>query len=212
MQRHRYPTKRVRTASLVDFVNPWPWMPSTDARVKLRLDQARIPYAYRYFPQPSPQLRELLPGWAPEFVLPQLRLVIIVQGDFFGRLPTVVSQISVAQTVLAAEGWKVLVWQELDVRTRLDQLFAEEPKLASPPVRGGEIPNPYQASLMKLLDRFRLMQQKTPRFLAANSIVRERVGRRTSGVVAGRSGVGPRRRDRRYEPGGSRFRPQRKRG
>lgn len=191
MDRERYARgNRIRATAPYDFVNPYPWMPSTDARVFLELQHRRIPFAYRYFNAVNPYIKQLIPDWAPEFTLRDLKIVIIVQGAFFGNIPGVIQKNVLAKTILETEGWKVLFWFEYDIVSRLNQLFEQEPKLANPPVHGGEYTNPY--GIVDIMSAFRALRARQKRYITSNVTVRSRDAsrrqraRRGTGTVVGR--------------------------
>jgi len=155
-----------------DFYNPYPWMPSTDARVYIGLTQRRIPFSYRYFNAFNPYIKQLLPGWAPEFTLRDFKIVITVKGAFFGNIPAVIQNDVLAKVILEQDGWKVYTWHEVDIVQDIDKLFGSVPQLRNPPKTGGEYRNPFgQPDVMA---QFRRFTEKRHIYISVNQTVRSR--------------------------------------
>lgn len=215
MNRRRYKTRGgARGQTRLDFINPFPNIPSTDARVMIRLNQLGVPYSYRYFNADNAYIKELLPGWAPEFTLKDYKLVILVIGTFFGQIPAVISQNSLGKVILEQAGWKVLEWHQVDIESRLDFLFAQAPNgLGIARIKGPPYRNPFAASLPNIMKNFYLMRSKASVRMGARQIVRTRgTARRRNTSSRGSFVLGRRSRDYRTEPGGSRSSRSRRRG
>ena len=163
---------RIRASYPREFYNPYPWMPSTDARVYLELTRRQIPFSYRYFNFVDPYIQQLLPGWAPEFTLRDFKIVILVKGTFFGNIPGVLIKDVLAQVILEQAGWKVLTWWEYDIVTNIDALFQKEPALANPPKHGGQYTNPY--GIQDVMEQFRLLRARQVRYIVSNATVASR--------------------------------------
>lgn len=103
----------------VEFVNPFPQMSEPEARVYLFLTALGVPFSWRNFDGDS-----LAPNFAtfakqyitPEFTLTEYKVVIMVQGQYWGGLPAVVQSIALAQAALEMDGWKVLVLKEDEIK------------------------------------------------------------------------------------------------
>lgn len=143
-RRGRRPGARVR-AQDIEPRNPYPFMSWPDAIVRRELEIRRIPFSYRYFkPEWCPILKVLLPDYHPEFTLPDYKIVILVMGQFWGTLPGIIDRDALGKVALESQGWKVVVWHELDIRQRVLQLFSRDlPMLDDPQITGEMIPNPY---------------------------------------------------------------------
>lgn len=165
----------------------WP-----DAIIRRELEVRRVPFSYRYFkPEWCPTLKVLLPDYHPEFTLPQYKIVILVMGQFWGTLPGIVDRDALGKVVLESEGWKVVVWHEIDIRTRVLQLFRTElPQLEDPQITGEQIANPYP--LPNFIDKFKAI-------IAAQRVLIKRTrATRTRRKGRARRRTGRRRTIRRY--------------
>lgn len=200
---------RIRATYSKDFVNPYPQIPGTDARVMLELQHRHIPFAYRWFNDDNPFIKQLLPGWAPEFTLKDLKVVILVYGTFFGQIPGVLQEDVLATVILQQAGWTVLTWWEYDIESRLNQLFDQEPKLANPAAHGGMYTSPY--GIPDLMSAFRELRQRQRRYISSNARTvtrtRRRPNNRGGAFVTNRRkrDLGSERKTFRRSPGPSRY-------
>lgn len=131
-------------AGLFDFVNPFPWMSEPEAMVQLELMERYVPFSWRYFDGESANLALLMPDFAPEFTLREYKIVILIIGEFFGTLPSIIDVNALAQTLLEADGWKVVALTEREIRQGVSKVFEDKlPELSNPSYRGGQRPNPF---------------------------------------------------------------------
>src|SRR5690606_35314459 len=106
--RERFSKKRKNRAYVkTGFVNPYPWMSSTEARVHLWLEYRQVPFSWRWFDGYSPNLSYLMPDFHPEFTLKEYKVVILVIGTFWGTVPGILDRNALAQVLLEEEGWTV---------------------------------------------------------------------------------------------------------
>lgn len=143
--RTRRPGKRIRTRLPdLSFQNPYPYMSEPEAMVHLELEHRHVPFSWRFFDADSAQLKELMPDWSPEFTLREYHIAILVIGNFFGTLPSVVDKNALGKVLLESEGWTVAVLYENDIRAGAGKLLDKElPALRNPAVVGEQRPNPY---------------------------------------------------------------------
>lgn len=184
---------RIRASYSREFVNPYPQIPGTDARVRLELEHRHIPFAYRWFNADNPYIKQLLPGWAPEFTLKDLKVVILVYGTFFGQIPGVLQQDVLAKVILERDGWRVLTWWEYDIVSRLNTLFEQEPRLAHPAAHGGMYSSPY--GVPDLMTPFRALRARQRRYISSNARLQSRSSNRRANYRGGAFVVGRRTRD-----------------
>lgn len=149
-----------------------------DAMVYRELQFRKVPFSYRWFdPQWSPQLKAIIPDYHPEFTLPQYKIVIIVLGSFWGTLPGIIDRNALAKAVLESEGWKFAIWNEVDIRRNVGQLFTKElPELNQPRIKGHVIPSPYGIPTYLLEFRKRAGLGRNP--IKKSRGTRRRVGRK----------------------------------
>lgn len=138
--------------SPLTFINPYPWMSSIEAMVHLALEEHKIPFSWRWFDGQAPDFTQLLTnqGFQPEFTLREYNTVIMVEGGYFGTLPGVLDKVALAQVTLEADGWKVIILWDQDIRTfgAWELLLKAMPNLGT--ITGPPRPNPYgHPDLMK---------------------------------------------------------------
>src|SRR5688572_19288549 len=131
---------------LFKFQNPYPWMSEVEAMVHLELEKRGVPFSWRYFDaiELAPNLALLMPDFAPEFTLKEYKYVILIIGEFFGTLPTVLDRNAFGQVLLEADGWTVAVLFEDEIRDDVGKaLDSKLPLLAAAAIKGPVRPNPY---------------------------------------------------------------------
>lgn len=136
--------KRRQPPPNLEFQNPFPYMSSVEARIYLMLSGMNIPFSWRAFNGSAELFQELLPGFTPEFTLPDYKAVILVLGTYYGTLPGVLDKNALAKAALEADGWRcALLWEADVVRDVRGAVFAELPDLQHPTITGPEYPNIY---------------------------------------------------------------------
>lgn len=127
------------------FINPYPYMSSVEARVHLELERRQVPFTWRWFDGGmAPHLQEMMPNWHPEFTLREYKTVITVQGNYFSTLTNVIDKLAMAKVLLEADGWKVVVLYEDDILRDLQGVLEKQlPWLKNPPVKGKPRSGPY---------------------------------------------------------------------
>ncbi len=147
-ERVRFQTEQHNLDShrLPEFLNPFSYMSSDDARVAVELWHRNLPWSYRYFDRPdlAPTVHQLIPDFSPEFTLSEYRTVIIVEGGFFGTLPGVLDKAALAKALLEHDGWKCIILFEQDiVHNLVAELDKQFPESIHPIIIGVQKPSPY---------------------------------------------------------------------
>ena len=129
----------------LEFVNPYPWMSSVEAMVHLELERRGIPFSWRHFDGVATTFQYLIPDFQPEFTLKEHRLVILILGEFFGTLPSILEKNALAQVLLEEDGWKCAILNEFDIRERGAEVVLNEaaPVLLRPVAYGQPRVNPH---------------------------------------------------------------------
>lgn len=66
--------------------------------------------------------------WEPDFLFPQYRIWLEIQGAYFHTLPGQVETDALRFAYIESVGWKPIAWWEDDIRTRLQDLFNSVPE------------------------------------------------------------------------------------
>lgn len=69
------------------------------------------------------------PSWEPDFLLPQHKIWIEVQGAYFHTLPGAVERDALRFAMIEAAGWRPVALWEDDIRARLPELLDAIPEL-----------------------------------------------------------------------------------
>lgn len=126
------------------FTNPYSWMSEIEAMVHLDLEARRVPFSWRYFNGDSITLKALVPDFNPEFTLVDYKTVILIIGNYWGTLPTILDTNALAQAALEADGWTVISLFEDEIRKDVHQLIDRKvPALVAPRIQGPPAVNPY---------------------------------------------------------------------
>ena len=119
-------------------------MSEIEAMVHLDLEARRVPFSWRYFDGNSVTLKTLAPDFNPEFTLKDFKLVILIIGNFWGTLPSILDVNALAQVALENDGWKVVSLFEDEIRKDVHQLIDRKlPELVNPAITGPPVVNPY---------------------------------------------------------------------
>lgn len=136
------------------FVNPYPQMSEPEARVFLFLKGLGVPFSWRQFDGKAyaPQFSEFMPSFVPEFTLTEYRIVILTIGSYWGTLPGILDNNGLAAAFLEADGWKVALLWEQEIRNDVAKAILDKlPELGTPTIRGGpkNFPEDYDKTYME---------------------------------------------------------------
>ncbi len=67
-------------------------------------------------------------NWEPDFLLPQYKIWIEIQGAYFHTLPGQVETDAMRFAFIQTVGWRPIAWWEDDIRTRLPELMDRVPE------------------------------------------------------------------------------------
>lgn len=66
--------------------------------------------------------------WEPDFLLPQYKIWIEIQGAYFHTLPGQIETDALRFAYIESVGWRAIPWWEDDIRNRLQDLFNAVPE------------------------------------------------------------------------------------
>lgn len=75
------------------------------------------------------------PSWEPDFLLPQHRIWLEINGSYFHSLPGQIETDALRGAAIVMAGWRYLAWWEWDIRTRLLELFDDVPEFRTVKVK-----------------------------------------------------------------------------
>ena len=94
-----------------------------------------IPFYFQYN-MPDFADTEEVESWRIDVYIPSTKICLEVNGDYWHTLGDRPFKDAYKYAVLEAHGYKVVVWWESEILTKLFDLFASEPLLNFPPVKG----------------------------------------------------------------------------
>ena len=79
--------------------------------------------------------------WEADFLFPQFKIWLEVQGAYFHTLPGVPEKEALRFAIIEAAGWRPIYWWDYDIETRLIDLMDAVPEFKNPPSgKGGWAP------------------------------------------------------------------------
>lgn len=117
------------------WVDPYWWIQGSSIEKMVMAEFVRRGIYFEHTPQkntlpwPSWLVEEKHPeNWEPDFLLPQYRIWLEINGAYFHTLPGAVEADALRMAAVEMVGWKALVWWEDDIRVRLQDLFNQVPE------------------------------------------------------------------------------------
>lgn len=122
--RRRNPPKR-------GWVDLFPWVHGTlpEKMVYAELSRRGIPFLFLNDVGINIPEISLNKDYQADFVIPQLRLIIEVQGAYWHSKPDTIEADAYKFTLYEAMGYRVLAWWDFDILSDLISLFESEPSL-----------------------------------------------------------------------------------
>lgn len=120
-------TERARKGKWTD---PFPSVHGTlpEKMVYAELSRRGIPFLFLNDVRLKFPEIDIIKEFQADFVLPQLKMIIEVQGAYWHSKPKTVESDAIKMAYYQLAGYKVLVWWDYDIMTRLHELFEEVPQ------------------------------------------------------------------------------------
>lgn len=136
----RRPGERVRGDTRTRFyvpkwVDPYFWIQGSSIEKMVMAEFIRREIYFQHTPQSNPLPwfpwmladRKKPQTWEPDFLLPQHKIWIEIQGAYFHTQKGQMQTDALRFAWIEAVGWKPIAWWEDDIRTRLPELFDAVP-------------------------------------------------------------------------------------
>lgn len=113
------------------WVDPFPWVHGTvpEKMVYAELSRRGIPFLFLNDVNISIPEISLHKDFQADFVLPQFKLIIEVQGAYWHSKPETLEADAYKFALYEAMGYRVLAWWDFDIMSNLISLFEAEPVL-----------------------------------------------------------------------------------
>lgn len=124
-----------------DWVDPFPTVMGTrpEKIVYAQLMMRGINFYFQSMLLVNLPLLRISKEYRPDFILPDLKIVIEVQGVYFHSKPESIESDAYKQALYNMMGYKVLAWWDYEIEENVVDLFVKEPKLAHLLGKGGRI-------------------------------------------------------------------------
>lgn len=116
------------------WVDQYFWVQGSSIEKMVMAEFIRRGIYFEHTPQTNPlpwagwMVAEGTKKWEPDFLLPQYKIWIEIQGAYFHTLPGQIETDALRFAYIESVGWKPIAWWEDDIRTRLQDLFNAEPE------------------------------------------------------------------------------------
>jgi len=123
------------------WIDPYPTIMGTrpEKIVYGQLMMRGINFYYQSMLLVNLPLLQISKEYRPDFILPDQKIIIEVQGVYFHSKPESIESDAYKQALYNMMGWKVLAWWDYDIEENVVQLFVKEPLLAQAGGSGGRI-------------------------------------------------------------------------
>jgi hypothetical protein len=79
-------------------------------------------------------------NWEPDFLFPQFKIWLEVQGAYFHTLPGIPEKEALRFALIEAAGWRPIYWWDYDIEARLPELMDSVPEFYKPPTASPDHP------------------------------------------------------------------------
>jgi very-short-patch-repair endonuclease len=111
------------------WVDPYWWIDGSSIEKMVMAELARRGVYFIYRAQTNDLGGFVDPKWEADFLLPQHKIWVEVQGSYFHSLPGAIENDSLRYAAIEMAGWKPLFLWEFDIRTRLPEVLDQVPEL-----------------------------------------------------------------------------------
>jgi hypothetical protein len=126
-KRKPYFLKRVRVRVAV-WVDPFPNLQGSVPEKMVMAELVRRKIFFQHSTTGNEVGGEVDPTWKADFLFPQFKIWLEVQGSYFHTLPGAVEHDALRFTTVEAAGWRPIFWWEEDIRARLQEIMNEIPE------------------------------------------------------------------------------------
>jgi len=124
-----------------EWIDPYPTIMGTrpEKMVYAQLMYRGINFYFQSMVLVNLPLLQISKEYRPDFVLPDQKIIIEVQGVYFHSKPESIESDAYKQALYNLMGYTVLAWWDYEIEANIIDLFIKEPLLAQVTGRGGRI-------------------------------------------------------------------------
>lgn len=110
------------------WIDPYFFIQGSEPEKMVMLELVRRGIYFEHTPQRNSVGHGVPSDWEADFLLPQHRIWIEVQGSYFHTLPQALRADALRFATIEAAGWRPIFWWEWDIRSRLIELMDAVPE------------------------------------------------------------------------------------
>lgn len=110
------------------WIDPFPWIQGSSIEKMVMAELVRRGIYFEHTPQKNTLGGLVDPSWEPDFLFPQYKIWMEIQGAYFHTLPGAVERDALRFVFIEAAGWRPIFWWEDDIRTRLVEIMNAVPE------------------------------------------------------------------------------------
>lgn len=110
------------------FVTNYFWINASQIELMVLQEFVRRGIYFEHTPQRNSVGRGVPADWEADFLLPQYKIWLEIQGAYFHTLPDQIRHDALRFAMIEAAGWRPIFWWEWDIRTRLNDLMDRVPE------------------------------------------------------------------------------------
>jgi len=110
------------------FVDPYFWIQGSEIEKMVMVELVRREIYFEHTPQRNNVGHGVPADWEADFLLPQYKIWIEIQGAYFHTLDAQVRHDALRFATIEAAGWRPIFWWEWDIRSRLNELMDAVPE------------------------------------------------------------------------------------
>ncbi len=111
------------------WIDPFSWIQGSSIEKMVMAELVRRGVWFEHTPQRNTLGGFVDPTWEPDFLLPQYKIWIEIQGGYFHTLPGAVERDALRFVMIEHAGWRPIFWWEDDIRNRLHDIMNQIPEL-----------------------------------------------------------------------------------
>ena len=110
------------------WVDPYWFVLGSEPEKRVLTELIRRGIYFEHVPQTN-QLGGLVdPSWEPDFLFPQFKIWMEINGTYFHTLQGQIEADALRYAKIEASGWRVVVWWDYDIEARLPELMDAVPE------------------------------------------------------------------------------------
>ncbi len=110
------------------FYDQYFWIQGSEIEKMVMVEFVRRGVYFEHTPQRNTVGGGVPADWEADFLLPQHRIWLEIQGAYFHTLPDQLRHDALRFAMIEAAGWKPMFWWEWDIRSRLTELMDAVPE------------------------------------------------------------------------------------